>query len=54
MVIIDAEWEELEAPSVKIKHKKRHYGWIWEIFTVVSLGLIIGRLLGLWFYGGLG
>lgn len=52
MVIIDAEWEELEVPSVKIEHKKHHYGWVWEISTVVSLSLIAGRLLGLWIYGG--
>ena len=53
MVIIDAEWEELEeVPHVKIEHKKRHYGWIWEISTVVSLSLITGRLLGPWIYRG--
>lgn len=51
-MIIDAEWEELEVPPVKIKHKKHHYGWVWEISTVVSLSLIAGRLLGLWIYGG--
>lgn len=53
MVIIDAKWEEIEeGPIVKIEHKKHHYGWVWEISTVVSLSLIAGRLLGLWIYGG--
>ena len=53
MIIIDAEWEELdEVPQVKIEHKKHYYGWLWEFPTVVSLSLITGRLLGLWIYGG--